>query len=290
MTYRLELTDDPTALLALAGEHLAADPVLATVVATVAVRAVGRPAPWHPQWWVSVLDGDRVVGVAMRTAPFRPYPLYVLPMPEPAALLVARAVVERDEAAPANGALPAARLVTEEVARLTGTRAVTARHTRLFELRRVLAPPRPPGQLRLARPEEVALCLDWYRAFDEAAAEQSGRPAEPGHAEHFDDAYVAERIDQGRIHLWEGPGGEVVHLTAANTPAYGVVRVGPVFTPAEHRGAGYASAAVAEVSQQVLDAGLRPCLFTDQDNPTSNGIYQALGYEPVVDMANHDLR
>ena len=28
------------------------------------------------------------------------------------------------------------------------------------------------------------------------------------------------------------------------------------------------------------------CLFTDQANPTSNKIYEALGYRPVVDMAH----
>ncbi|MDX6374309.1 MAG: hypothetical protein QOD98_3297, partial [Nocardioidaceae bacterium] len=34
------------------------------------------------------------------------------------------------------------------------------------------------------------------------------------------------------------------------------------------------------------DSGTRVCLFTDQANPTSNKIYAAIGYEPVVDMAN----
>jgi predicted GNAT family acetyltransferase len=32
--------------------------------------------------------------------------------------------------------------------------------------------------------------------------------------------------------------------------------------------------------------GARVCLFTDQANPTSNRIYSALGFRPVVDMAN----
>ena len=53
-----------------------------------------------------------------------------------------------------------------------------------------------------------------------------------------------------------------------------------------HRGRGYASACVAEVSRQILAAGDRPCLFTDQANPTSNKIYEALGYRRVVDTAN----
>jgi predicted GNAT family acetyltransferase len=94
------------------------------------------------------------------------------------------------------------------------------------------------------------------------------------------------RIEQGRVWLWEDGNGAPVHLTATNPPAYGVVRIGPVYTPREQRGHGYARAAVAEVSQRLLDDGHRVCLFTDQDNPTSNRVYAAIGYRPVVDMAN----
>ena len=43
---------------------------------------------------------------------------------------------------------------------------------------------------------------------------------------------------------------------------------------------------MAEVSREYVDQGVRCCLFTDQANPTSNRIYEALGYRPVVDMVN----
>jgi predicted GNAT family acetyltransferase len=47
---------------------------------------------------------------------------------------------------------------------------------------------------------------------------------------------------------------------------------------------------VGELTRRGLEAGHRMCLFTDRDNPTSNKIYAALGYEPVVDMAEHLVR
>ncbi|MCK5928464.1 MAG: hypothetical protein KAG80_09750, partial [Nocardioides sp.] len=98
MTYRVEQTTDPVAFLALAGEHLAADPVLSTVVSTTLGRAVDDPqVPEHPRWWAAVLDGEQVVGVGMRTAPFRPYPLYLLPMPEDAARALGRHLVATGE-------------------------------------------------------------------------------------------------------------------------------------------------------------------------------------------------
>ena len=42
---------------------------------------------------------------------------------------------------------------------------------------------------------------------------------------------------------------------------------------------------MAEASKAQLGAGRRfVFLFTDLSNPTSNRIYQAIGYEPVADV------
>ena len=63
------------------------------------------------------------------------------------------------------------------------------------------------------------------------------------------------------------------------------MRVGPVYTPPELRGRGYATTLTAAVSQDQLDQGRRfVTLFTDLANPTSNRIYQAIGYRPVRDV------
>ena len=105
--------------------------------------------------------------------------------------------------------------------------------------------------------------------------------------EHHRPEDLAERIAEERVLVWEDERGRVVHLTGHNLPSFGVARVGPVYTPREHRGQGYATAAVAAVSCRLLDRGARVCLFTDQANPTSNRIYEALGYRRVVDLANH---
>lgn len=101
---------------------------------------------------------------------------------------------------------------------------------------------------------------------------------------------VAGRIEAGGVWLWENPVGTPVHLTCAHPPALGVRRIGPVYTPAEHRGHGYASTAVTEVSRMILAEGARACLFTDRANPVSNGIYEAIGYRPVLELANLVVR
>ncbi|MBA3875975.1 MAG: hypothetical protein C0498_03420 [Anaerolinea sp.] len=64
-----------------------------------------------------------------------------------------------------------------------------------------------------------------------------------------------------------------------------------VYTPPRHRGRGFASNLVAEVSQAQLDAGRRfVVLFTDLANPTSNAIYQEIGYQPVIDVDTFAFR
>ncbi|MBS43757.1 MAG: GNAT family N-acetyltransferase [Nocardioides sp.] len=246
--------------------------------------------PEHPCWWLLVRDAaGAVVGVGMRTAPFAPYPPYLLPVPDDAVRELARVLDARGEhVGGVNGALPASRLLAEEMARLQGQQAHVEEQVRLFEVPSAgdLVEPAPAaGSFRLATAHDLDLVVRWFHAFHAAAAEQAGRGGEHGRELGLSDADLAARVDAGCVALWEVD-GEPVHLTGSNPPAYGVVRVGPVYTPREHRGRGYASNAVHEVTRRALAAGHRACLFTDQANPTSNRVYTALGYAPVVDMAH----
>jgi predicted GNAT family acetyltransferase len=208
-------------------------------------------------------------------------------MPEDDARSLARTLHERGEHAPAvNGALPAVRAYAEELARLTGGVVTTVQHTRLHEVRQVVAPTPPPGTLRPATVDDLDLVAAWFAMFMADADEQAGRQRGSGPEEVPDPASVRRRITAGTCWLWCDPDGRPVHLTAGGPASFGVARVGPVYTPPAERRRGYAAASVAEVSRRLLDQGARVCLFTDQANPTSNALYARLGYQPVVDMAN----
>jgi GNAT superfamily N-acetyltransferase len=289
----LRFFDDPAEFLDVAGNHLALQPVLSTVVAGVASRIRDQRAAgvaWPegvPCWFAAFVDRVDVVATAMRTAPFGEFPAYLMPMSDDAAVLLARTLLDRDEPVlGANGALPTVQVFCEEMADATGKRAVVGQHTRLFELGELKEPARVPGRLRPATVDEQPLVAGWYEAFMADADEQAGRApgVSPHEAPEADE--LRRRIEGGRIFLWEDAAGAPVHLTTASPPSYGVSRVGPVYTPREQRGRGYASQAVYQVSAFLRDRGERACLFTDQANPTSNKIYEALGYERLVDMAN----
>ncbi|SEB45342.1 Predicted acetyltransferase, GNAT family [Nocardioides exalbidus] len=297
--YTLEFFDAPQSFLDQAGEVLAAEPVLGSVIASVSERTAREiadgidswadvDAPFE-RWWVVVRDGAGTpVSAAMRTAPFRPYPSFSMPMPEAAARLLATAVHERGEhLGGANGALPGAEVLARTTAELGGGELVTDKATRLWECTTAVVPPAPEGRLRLATEDDAELVLAWFTSFHEEADEQAGREPDPGSGEHNTLDSVLVRIREGVEWLWELPDGTVAHLTGSGLPSFGVGRIGPVFTPREHRGRGIASYVVGELTRRGLEAGHRMCLFTDIANPTSNKIYAGLGYEPVVDMAEH---
>ena len=68
------------------------------------------------------------------------------------------------------------------------------------------------------------------------------------------------------------------------------IRIGAVYTPPDLRRQGFASAVTASLSQHLLDQGRKFCfLFTDLLNPTSNKIYQQVGYRPVSDVDRYDF-
>lgn len=295
----LEFFDHPQPFLDTAGELLAEQAVLGSVIASfterIARELAGGRDSWteaaapFPRWWAAVRDDTGAVASAvMRTATFRPWPTFSLPMDEEAAVRLARAVHARGEVlGGANGALPGADALARETARLRGTVASVHKETRLWEATSVEVPPAPSGTLRRATLVDAPLVLEWLRVFHAEADEQAAREPDPASGDHITLEAVLVRIREGVEWLWEDPSGEVVHLSGAGLPAYGVSRIGPVFTPREHRGRGIASYVVAELTRRGLEAGRRMCLFTDRANPTSNGIYRAVGYRPVADMAEY---
>jgi FR47-like protein len=291
-TGRLEFHTDAATFLAAAGDHLAAEPVINTVVTTVAHRAVGQVTEGIAQpdrdWWLVVRDESGAVrGAGMRTAPFAPYPPFLLPMPDEAAVALARTLHERgEEVLGVNGALPAVELCATELARLGGGHVHVAVHTRLHELADLIQPASVPGRLVAATADDLDVAVEWFAAFTVDADEQAGRPAGATAHEAPDRSEMLRRINAGLLWFWIDGTGQRVHLTGVNPPAFGVARVGPVYTPPSQRGRGWASNAVAEISRRIQAQGARACLFTDQANPTSNKIYAALGYRPAVDMAN----
>jgi predicted GNAT family acetyltransferase len=253
---------------------LARDPVLNTVPSTVVTGLVNGTVTVPDAWLAWLDDGaGEVAGVSLCTPP---YGLLVSVLPEPAIeALVATAQPELPGAA--GRADVVAGFVTGYAAR-TGSAARIDKSLRLYRLTEPAPAERPRGRLRAATPADLDLCTRWYLDFSTDA--DVVRPVDPhGTSERV--------IAQRRLWLWEVDGTPVAMVGHTPTVA-GVTRIGPVWTPAEHRRHGYATAATADVAARLRPAG-EVVLFADNANPTSTGIYLRIGFRPVAEWTDWRL-
>src|SRR5271166_1780761 len=295
------ITADAAEFLAEAGEFLHAEPARNTVVLTMAenlrvkaaavdpTQAAAAPGsgPGEPLfgWWRPPARPDAksagpvlVAGVVRSVFMYTPeFPVLLSShMSGPAAAELARDLAAAGHQVPGiNAAQQAADAFAAAWAERTGDAITAQRRMRLFRLGEPIRPaPEPAGAARLATERDRDLLAEWFDAF----AREVGDPPR-----HDSRAVVDERLGYGGITVWED-GGIPVSIAGRTRTVAGMVRVAPVYTPPELRGRGYAGAATAAVSRAVLDAGVRHVvLYTDLANPTSNALYQRLGYRPVED-------
>ena len=164
--------------------------------------------------------------------------------------------------------------------RKTGAGYSIGLRPRLYELRQVVHPSYPSGTFRQAVVEEMELVRQWAYGFHEECFrderhEQSMRSAE-------------EKVKSGSLFLWVD--GVPTSMAARTRPTPHGESVSFVYTPRSQRGKGYGTAVVAQVSQRILDDGKQFCtLYADLSNPTSNSIYQRIGYTAVADVVELDF-
>lgn len=158
---------------------------------------------------------------------------------------------------------------------------------RIYQLDRVAPVTGVQGQLRRAQESDRALMQEWYGGFlQEAMGEQPEQEQVHQQVERF---LTGNSRQRGMV-FWEIQ-GRSVSMAGYSGPTPSGIRIGAVYTPPEQRGKGYASACVAGLSQLLLDRGFKYCfLFTDLSNPTSNHIYQQIGYRQVSDVNTYNFR
>ena len=272
----MELTRHETAdaFLAHAGEFLGAREAEHNLILGLTSRLRVAPSLYGETAYFAVVgEGGRVVGATMRTPPHN------LILSELDDLAAIGPLLE--DARAMFGSLPGVVGPKVAVAKFAaawpaGTRLEIAQ--RAFRADHVDPPVGVSGRMRDYERSDRELAARWMDAFAEEALPEPP----PGTSEEFVDR--REEDPEGGIVLWEDD-GVVVSIAGFGGRTPNGIRIGPVYTPPELRGRGYASALTAAVTQRLLDGGLRFCfLFTDLANPTSNSIYQRIGYEPVSDF------
>ncbi len=269
---------DPVEFWSLARPYFAADAIRHGVAATVLQRLALEPslATARPVL-LSLWEEGILSGIACRTPP---RPLIASGVPARAADLVAAKLSEIDPTLPGViGPRDAAEPFARAWSRLTHAKVREAMAMRVYRLESLVLPA-TPGGARLVTDAEVEQLAVQMRAFE---LEAVGREVSQEHAA----ADIRSSMAAGHASMTWETGGEAVSWARASAPLNGMSHVNRVYTPPELRGRGYGAAITAAASQWALHAGAKDVvLFTDLANPTSNSIYQKIGYRPLFDAVD----
>lgn len=278
--WSIQRQENGSAFLQVAEDALRHDEAANNLIYGIARRLVAEPDRFDQLPYLATVHGNgAIICAALMTPPHR---LVVFaPTPDPAAFDLLIADLQQDgwRVPGVTAQKAAARLFAERWQAITGESYGVDAEMRVFALHAVTWPPLPPGRMRQAGPEDEALVYQWYCDFNREAIPSDPMPTREG---------VRRSLAAGAIFLWNH--GGAVSLAARGRGLPRGHSVGPVYTPPTQRGRGYAAACVATLSQALLDGGAQYCtLFTDLANPTSNAIYQRIGYRPVCDYTEYSF-
>lgn len=165
--------------------------------------------------------------------------------------------------------------LAEEIAQLEQKKLSIRMNQGIYKLEKVKKQWNEQGVFRQVNDDELPFIEEWVHQF----CEDVHLPTTAEDAKQT--AYAL--VSTNRLFALEVD-GELVSVAAITRPTKSNITVNFVYTPKEARKKGYASNCVAALSQYMLDQGYKTTtLYTDLANPTSNKIYQEIGYERIME-------
>lgn len=232
-------------------------------------------------------DGGVVVGMVLRTPPW-PWSVAVFEDDRDGFAAVAGRHLARHATLPGEvvGEAGIAAAVADRWAVEADAVASVAMSMRVMDCSEVLSAPAVSGAPRPIGMGDLDVVVPWLVDFES----ETGVSSEPRPAEELR-GLLERPLTEGRSPLWVWEdGGEIVSLAGIGRPTGTGERVGPVYTPPELRGRGYAGALVGHLTRDAFARGRRHVfLFTDAANPISNALYERLGYHHVADATRYTL-
>jgi uncharacterized protein len=276
-TLSLTTYPDAAAFLQANQSYLEREEVVNALPLGLALRVAAAQTPIEPPpYFAAAADAAGPVLTAVMTPPHRLTVYSNRQEPTTALTMLARDLIHGGWPVPGVfGRMPLPEQFAAVWTRLTGRPARVERRQGVYELTAVQPPAHPRGHLRPAAAADLELLAQWTMEFYREALGE-GDPEETRRA-------VLGRLANGDLYIWDD--GGPVSMAGTTRPLRHGITISLVYTPPALRGRGYASACVAALSQRQLDAGYRFCtLFTDLNNPTSNHIYQEIGYQWVCEF------
>ena len=277
-------TAQPDQFLAEITPALNAEEARNSLILGIVGRLVRDPAYAQDPYFVRVMDGDQLVLAGMRTPPHGLVLTNKGPVRDEAlSVLIDDVLAQPDPPPDVNAPRVLSRRFSQGWAAKSGGQTGLKMEQGLYALTEV-APETlhaASGALRPAQPDDLERFIRWREGFDMDAFGSIH-----GNRDQLR-AFFEKHMDN--IVYWEHDGEPVATALSTRPTEHGIT-VGMVYTPSAQRKKGYATALVAHLSQQLLNSGYDFCtLYTDLANPTSNHIYQVIGYRPIEEMEVHTL-
>jgi GNAT superfamily N-acetyltransferase len=276
----------PEEFLAVTETYRLADPTRTNILSSVPMAVVRGARAYDAYWWWAVLDEHgSCIGASFRTSPFG---LQIGPMPLEAVQLLAASVARDDDTftwvvGSEGVATTFLRAYGESNSPGAQRHFVRGLKRLVYELGE-LQVPRVEGSYRAATLDDLELVVRWSRDFQKftgAAHAPEGRDRE----------FLIARLEESSLRLWSVENQPVAmagHAPTVETSSGSITRIGPVFTPEDMRGRRYGSAVTAALCEELVGRGSRVILYTDADYPTSNRVYQRLGFREIDNLVQFD--
>ncbi len=229
-----------------------------------------------PPLFLTVEDGGKIVSAAIRTPPYNLILHCDRDRLDALDAIVDHLIEIGHDLPGVHGTVNNAATFADCWTRRSGQTASVLMSQCIYSLTQVTAPSDVAGRMRWAQEADVSTLIEWFLAFHHEAV-PGDPPTDPAKNVH-------RFMTSGKLAVWDD-GGPVLMAGSSRGTTNGAT-VSAVYTPPMYRGHGYASACVAALSQSLLDSGYRFCtLYTDLANPTSNKIYQNVGYQLIENCA-----
>jgi predicted GNAT family acetyltransferase len=272
--------DDAASFRETSMAYLVADEARHNLLLGISTTIVEKPSLYELVDLWAVIEDDEVVLAALRTPPHN------LVLGAPTNDHALQALTDRliEEGQDLPGVVAAVPEVDEFVAAWTAASDLDATlvlREGIYCLTEVSDVPSAPGTHRPADRSDRDLVVRWMLAFGEEALPED---VEVERQTRLIEARL-EATDTSGLWLWEVDGAPVAMSGYGGSTPNGI-RIGPVYTPPELRGRGYATSLVASQSRWLLEAGRSfVFLYTDLDNATSNALYRRIGYRMIAEAS-----
>jgi predicted GNAT family acetyltransferase len=233
---------------------------------------------------LSVMRNSEPVGQAIQIGNTRP--LAISRMDSTSARALVEFLIEQNiPLKGVTGPIESSQAFADSWQELTRRTPTLVMHLGVYELERVSFP--VPDERSLIPIDAVSsdVSLKYIRGFTRDCFPNEEDP----------DRLAVDMENQQRknetLFFWKGAADvQPVSMASNSRETRNGAAISLVYTPPEFRGMGHASRIVAALSDRCLKSGKKFCnLFTDLLNPTSNSIYQKIGYRQIGESKHFKL-